>query len=327
MALKAGFIGTGGISRKHLNAMSEMKDKVEITALCDVFEDAAKARAEEYGGKVYTEYKKMLDDEDLDIVFICVPPDSHGSIEIDCAEKGLHMLVEKPVNLYLEDAIKANEAIKKAGVVTSVGYLAGYSNMDKALKKFLDERTIGMIVSERWGGVAGNEGHWWRVMDRSGGMLHEQATHQLNTMRYYAGDVVEVYQKTALRVNADIPNHTIPDTEITTLLFKSGAVGFLANTCTMINGGGSGRMDLVVEGHIRIQPGRDGIKIIPDGAATIEVGDEPALSLDESFIEAILTGDTSLVTDNYENGLKTAAITIGAIESSKTNKPVDVYQP
>ena len=327
MALKAGFIGTGGISGKHLNAMAAMEDKVEITALCDVFEEAAKARAEQFGGSVYTDYKKMLDDEDLDIAFICVPPDSHADIEVHCAEKGLHMLVEKPVNLYLEDAIKANEAIKKAGVVTSIGYLAGYSNQDRALRKFLADKTIGMIVSERWGGVAGDENHWWRVIDRSGGMLHEQATHQLNTMRYYAGAVVEVYQKTALRANAGLPNHTIPDTEITTLLFKSGAIGFLANTCTMINGGGSGRMDIVVEGHIRIQPGRDGIKIIPEGSATIEVGDEPVLDLDQSFIEAILTGDTSLVTDNYENGLRTAAITIAAIESSKTNKPVKVYQP
>ncbi len=150
MALKAGFIGTGGISKKHLNAMVEMKDKVEITALCDVFPAAAKARADEYGGKVYTDYKKMLDDEELDIAFICVPPDSHADIEVSVAQKGLHMLVEKPVNLYLEDAIRANEAIKKAGIITSVGYLAGYNNVDKAIKKFLADKTIGMIVSERW---------------------------------------------------------------------------------------------------------------------------------------------------------------------------------
>ena len=164
-------------------------------------------------------------------------------------------------------------------------------------------------------------------MDRSGGMLHEQATHQLNTMRYYAGNVVEVYQKSALRVNADLPNHTVPDSEITTLVFESGAIGFLVNTCAMVNGGGSGRMELVVEGHIRLQPGRDGIKILPDGATTIEISDEPILDLDQSFIEAILTGDTSLVTDDFENGLRTAAITIAAIESAKTSKPVKVYQP
>ena len=189
--LKAGFIGTGGISQKYLSAMAEMKDKVEIAALCDAREEAAKARAATYGGKVYTDYKKMLDDEDLNVVFICVPPDSHKDMEILAAQKGLHMLVEKPVNLYMDDAIRANEAIKKAGVVTCVGYTAGYSNVDQAIKKFLADKKIGMVSSERWGGVAGDENHWWRVMDRSGGMLHEQATHQLNTVRYFAGDAIK----------------------------------------------------------------------------------------------------------------------------------------
>ncbi len=327
MTLKAGFIGTGGISRKHLSAMAEMKDKVEIAALCDISEEAVKERAEQYGGKTYTDYKKMLDDAELDMVFICVPPSAHADMEVLVAEKGLHMLVEKPVNLYLDDAIRAHEAIKKAGVVTSVGYLAGYSNMDRALRKFLADKTIGMIVSERWGGVAGGETHWWRVMEVSGGMLHEQATHQLNTMRYYAGDVVEVYKRDAMRINTDLPNHNIPDCEIVTLLFKSGAVGYITTTAALTNGGGSGRMDIIIEGHIRIQPGRGDIKILPEGAATIEIGDGPVLNLDESFVEAILTGDTSLVTDNYENGLKTTAITLAANESAKTNKPVAVYQP
>ena len=69
------------------------------------------------------------------------------------------------------------------------------------------------------------------------------------------------------------------------------------------------------------------MKVMPDGAATIEVGDEPVLDLDQAFIEAILTGDQSLVTDDFENGLKTTAITLAAIESAKTNKPVAVYQP
>jgi len=327
MTLKAGFIGTGGISGKHLRAMAEMEDKVEISALCDTREEAARARAEEFGGKVYTDYKKMLDDEDLDIVFICVPPDSHGDMEVLAAQKGLHILVEKPVDLYLENAIRANEAIKKAGVVTCVGYTAGYSNVDQAVRKFLADKTIGMVAAERWGGVAGDENHWWRVMERSGGMLHEQATHQLNTVRYFAGDVVEVYKKDALRVNTDLANHTIPDCEIVTMLFKSGAVGYITTTSALIKGGGSGRMDIILEGHIRLQLGRGGVTVLPEGAATIEVEDKPTLNLDQAFIEAILTGDRSLVRNNYEDGLKTTAITLAANESAKTSKPVKVYQP
>ena len=86
-------------------------------------------------------------------------------------------------------------------------------------------------------------------------------------------------------------------------------------------------MDIILEGHIRLQPGRGDVKILPEGAATIEIDDKPVLNLDQSFIEAILTGDRSLITDDYENGLKTTAITLAANESAKTNKPVKVYQP
>ena len=327
MALKAGFIGTGGISRKHLTAMSEMKDKVEIAALCDVKEEAVKARAEQFGGKVYTDYRKMLDDEDLDMAFICVPPDVHADMEVLVAQKGLHMLVEKPVNLYMDDAIRAYEAIKKAGVVTCVGYTAGYSNADKALKKFLADKTIGMVSAERWGGVAGDENHWWRVMDRSGGMLHEQATHQLNTVRYFAGDVVEVYKIEALRVNTDMPNHTIPDCEIVTLAFKSGAVGYITTTAALTKGGGASHIDFIIEGHMRLQLGREGVTVLPKDAATIEIEDKPAMNLDQAFVEAILTGDRSLVKNDFEDGLRTTAITLAANESARTGRPVKVYQP
>ncbi len=327
MTLKAGFIGTGGISGKHLNAMAEMKDKVSINALCDVREEAARARSREFGGEVYTDYRKMLDDEELDIVFICVPPDSHADIEVRAAEKGLHMLVEKPVDLYLENAIRANEAIGNANLVTCVGYTAGYSNADQAIKDFLADRKIGMVAAQRWGGVAGDENHWWRVMDRSGGMLHEQATHQLNTVRYFAGDVVEVYKKDALRVNTDMANHTIPDCEIVTMLFKSGAIGYITTTAALTKGGGGSQIDMVIEGHIRLQLGRGGPTILPEGAATIQIEDKPTLNLDQAFIEAILTGDRSLVKNNYEDGLKTTAITLAANESAKTGKPVKVYQP
>ena len=325
--LKAGFIGTGGISMKHLNAMAEMKDKVEITALCDVFEASAKAKAEQFGGKVYTDYKKMLDDEDLNVVFICVPPNAHADMEILVAQKGLHILVEKPVNLYLEDAIKANEAIKKAGVVSCVGYMAGYSNVDQAIKKFLSDKTIGMVAAERWGGVPGDENHWWRAMDKSGGMLHEMATHQLNSIRYFVGDVVEVYKKDALRVNTDMPKHTVPDSEIVTMLFKNGAIGYITTNCALTKGGGSGRMDIIIEGHIRLQIGGDNVNIMPQDSAKMEIEDKPTMNLDQAFIQAIITGDKSLVKTNYEDGLRTAAITIAANESAKINKPVKVYQP
>ena len=67
--IKVGFIGTGGIAGAHMSNIAKFDD-VEFAAMCDVSEDRAKARSEEYGGKPYTDYRQMFDQENLDAVVI-----------------------------------------------------------------------------------------------------------------------------------------------------------------------------------------------------------------------------------------------------------------
>jgi hypothetical protein len=76
-----------------------------------------------------------------------------------------------------------------------------------------------------------------------------------------------------------------------------------------------------------LQIGGDNVNIMPQDSAKIEIEDKPTMNLDQAFIQAILTGDKSLVKTDYEDGLRTSAITIAANESAKINKPVKVYQP
>ena len=140
--VRVGLIGSQFVSGIHAESLKYVPD-AEIFAVASPTEEHVRTFAQEHDiPNYFTDYKKMLDEAELDMVFICVPPSAHADMEVLVAERGLHMLVEKPVNLYLDDAIRAHEAIKKAGVVTSVGYLAGYSNMDRALRKFVADKTI-----------------------------------------------------------------------------------------------------------------------------------------------------------------------------------------
>jgi len=109
-------------------------------------------------------------------------------------------------------------------------------------------------------------------------------------------------------------------------MFKSGAIGYITTTAALTKGGGGSHIDMIVEGHIRLQIGGE-VKILPKDAAEIKVEDKPEMNLDQAFIKAILTGDKSLVKNDFEDGLKTTAITLAANESAKTGKPVEVYQP
>ena len=321
--VKVGFVGTGGIAHSHLRRLSESLD-ASVVALCDIAEDRAKAAVETYGGQPYTDYRKMLDEADLDAVYFCLPPFAHSDAEIRAAERGLHVFVQKPVVMHIETGIGISEAIQKAGVISCVGYQLRYSNTTIAARDFLADKTIGMVACHRWGGIAGGPSHWWRVMDKSGGMLHEQATHQLDMLRYAAGEIVEVYKIDAMKVNTDQENHTIPDAEVVTLQFENGAAGYISTNSSLINGGGSTSTEFIIEGHMILQLGRGGVKILPEGAGVIDVPDTPVLSIDEAFIKAIQTGDQSIIRSSYADGLKSAAVTIAANQSSREGRPVRV---
>ncbi|MCM8809514.1 MAG: Gfo/Idh/MocA family oxidoreductase, partial [Candidatus Omnitrophica bacterium] len=76
MEIKIGFIGCGGIANAHMNALSKIEG-VKFLGMCDVDENRAKAASEKFGGKFYTDYKKMLQELELDACFICLPPFAH----------------------------------------------------------------------------------------------------------------------------------------------------------------------------------------------------------------------------------------------------------
>src|SRR4051794_24493351 len=71
-----GFVGTGGIARHHLEQLAGLEG-VRIGAVCDVVEERARATAEKFGGTVYGDYARMLENEKLDGLYVCVPPAMH----------------------------------------------------------------------------------------------------------------------------------------------------------------------------------------------------------------------------------------------------------
>src|SRR6476646_344535 len=103
-------------------------------------------------------------------------------------------------------------------------------------RRYLDGKTIAMVTSHRWGGLP--QTPWWRVMGQSGGQLVEQTPHQVDLMRYLAGEIVEVHARYATRVLGDVPNLDIPDVQVVNLQFASGAVGSLTTSCALREGGG-----------------------------------------------------------------------------------------
>ncbi|HDD34326.1 MAG TPA: hypothetical protein ENG30_04150, partial [Thermofilaceae archaeon] len=84
--LKIGFIGCGGIARAHANRLVRFSD-VELVAFSDIAVGKAEALAHKFGGRAYSDWREMLDRENLDIVFICLPPFAHQDEVMVAAEK------------------------------------------------------------------------------------------------------------------------------------------------------------------------------------------------------------------------------------------------
>ena len=114
MKQKWAIIGCGRISYKHIEAMIKNSDTIELVALCDLVEERAIDRKEQYEAsiksdvKVYTDYEKMFAENDIDVVTISSESGYHAKHALDSLNHGCHVLIEKPMAMTLEEVDAIN---------------------------------------------------------------------------------------------------------------------------------------------------------------------------------------------------------------------------
>ncbi|WP_220451313.1 Gfo/Idh/MocA family protein [Nocardioides dongkuii] len=216
--LRVGCVGTGFIAGKHLAALSAFDD-VDIVAVADAVAPRAVAVAAEHDARSYADGQTLMDTEDLDAVWFCVPPFAHGVLEETAVRRGLPFFVEKPLAHDLATAERLALLIEDAGLTTAVGYHWRYLDLvDRARELVADRPPV--LVSGFW--LDGTPPvPWWVDRDRSGGQLVEQTTHVLDLARLLVGEVSEVV---AAHVPAEDDEH-VPLASTVSLRFRSGAVG------------------------------------------------------------------------------------------------------
>ncbi len=318
-AVKIGFIGAGGNARGHMQRLSEV-DEAQIVAICDLNEETARSATDEFGGAIYTDYHPMLDEAEMDALYVSIPPFAHTDAEILAAQAGLHLFVEKPVVLDMDKGLEILDAIQSAGVLSSVGYQLRLLDTANRIKRYLADRTVAMVSSHRWGGLPGV--HWWRVMDQSGGQLHEQTTHQLDLIRYMTGhEVVEVYARYDLLTMTDVEDMTVPDSQAAILTFDNGTIATITTSPMMTQGGGKSDISFLLRDQM-IGWATNAVSVTGAAAPELEGDVQETPNIDATFVQAIIAGDQSLIPCSYEDGLRTADVTLAANDSARTGKPV-----
>jgi len=310
--LRIGSVGAGGNARGHMQRVAAIEG-VSIAAICDVDAARAGSAAEQFGAQAYTNHHELLDAAGLDALYVSVPPFAHTDAELQAAGRGIHLFVEKPVHLSMDEALRVCEAVDDGGIISCVGYQLRYLDPTQRLRRWLSGKTIGMVTATRWGGLPGTP--WWRKMAESGGQLVEQTTHQIDLMRYFAGEVTEVSARYALRTMGDVEGLDIPDSQALWLQFSSGALGAVTTSCMADTGGGKGELDLLLRGQ-RVGWAADHLTSSPEVPELAGPYAETP-NIDQAFIEAVRQGDQSKVLSSYFDAVRTLDITLAANRSAE----------
>jgi len=152
--IRIGFIGTGGIAGTHLANYLKMPD-VEVVCGCDIVPGKAEAFFKKYkveGARSYTDHREMLDKEELDGVSICTYNSQHAPCAIDALNKGINVLVEKPMSITTEEAAEMIRAEKKSGKILSIGFQPRCDDNNKMVKKIVQSGVLGDIYYIQTGG-------------------------------------------------------------------------------------------------------------------------------------------------------------------------------
>jgi len=139
---RAGIIGCGTIFPMHAQSLNNIKG-VKLVAVSDIKEGRAKQRAKAYRCSYYTDYKKMLDEADLDTVHICTPHYLHMPMVLEAAKRKIDTITEKPMALDPVQAEREIKAAKKAGITFGVISQNRFNPGSQLVKKRIKDGSLG----------------------------------------------------------------------------------------------------------------------------------------------------------------------------------------
>ena len=329
--IRLGLIGCGGRAGAHMNSWTQMSD-VEIVAVADPREERAKAACEKFGGtpRIYRDHTELYDNESadtLDAVVICVEPTAHTDIEERAIEMGLPFIVEKPMALDLEKAEKIAAMIKEKNLITSVGFQDRYLDLMEMVKEEISKHEGGGLVYGAWvGGIPGV--WWWQKKDTCGGQLVEQNIHLLDGLRWLYGEPLSVYATCSRGINQPgkrgvLPEYETDDHSTAVLRFENNVTATLVSACYSKSvrprcGLYITMEDVVIDYRLR----NNLIMTTAQGTTDTPRNVDQTYLLDRAFIDALKTGDRSLIRSDYEDALKTHKIAFAANRSMETGEVV-----
>lgn len=347
-------LGCGKVAHLHAKAIQNLPS-ARLSGVWSRSINTAKNFADQYKVQFYTEIEKLVKEQKVDLVIVCTPHPFHLEPVLEAAAAGANILVEKPLASTLVDSDKIIEACKNAGVKLGVISQRRWYEPVKRVKEAIESGKIGKPVfgtinmlgwrdknyydSDEWRGTWEMEG---------GGVLVNQAPHQLDLFLWFMGEIDEVY---GLWRNLNHPYIEVEDTAVAIVKFKSGAIGNIIVSNSQkpgiygkvhVHGENGASVGVQTDGGAMFIAGMSGILEPPVNDIWSVPGEEKMLekwkaedsahfnSIDpmvfymerqiEDFLNAIQNNTQPLVSG--EDGRRTVELFTAIYRSTRDNKPV-----
>ena len=320
-AIRIGMFGAGRMAHIHAEHLRAIAPEAKIVAACSLSGERAREMAARWGGRAYTDYRRMLDETEMDAAYICTPTTTHAEIGLACVERGIHLFVEKPLDLDLAAARRLVDAAEAASVLALVAFHWRYTEGYQRAQELIDGAPVA-LVNLRWYWTRPPI-HWMWRRDEAGGQIVDQNIHLLDLSRGLAGDVATVYaayNERQVNFEADFDDW---DGYALTLRYKRGAVGVCAGSYALFP-------------EIQLGPAADFalrdrlVRVTDQGAHLYTPGGvqewrnrEPFhRSVNRAFIQALRTGDPSFIRTPLASGFRSTAVALAANHSAEMGRPV-----
>ena len=226
-------LGCGRIATRHADLLSNAQiNGAKLVAVCDVQRDRADAFSKKYGVPAFYSIEDLLNQKNIDVVSVLSPSGSHAANTIQVAKAGKHVVVEKPMAMRLEDADAMIAACDAASVMLFVVKQNRFNVPIVKAREALDAGRFGKLVlgtvRVRW---CRDQSYYdtdaWRgTWQMDGGVLANQASHHVDMLEWFMGDVESVHAR-AITALVDIEAE---DTAVATVKFRNGALGIIEAT-------------------------------------------------------------------------------------------------
>lgn len=326
-----GVVGAGRIGKIHIANMIQLPN-VRIKTVADPFADELQEWFETSGAENLTDdYQEIINDHEIDVLFICSPTDTHIALIEAAAEKSKHVFCEKPISFSHEETLGAFEKVKKSGIKVQIGFNRRFDRNFASVRKAVSKNEIGNVhmvkITSR-----DPEAPPLDYVARSGGIFFDMTIHDFDMARFLAdSEVEEIYAQGGALVNPDIAQYEDIDTAVITLKYKNGAYGVIDNSRQAVYGydqrvevfGSKGQVVADNETETRV-------KLFTEDLVK---EDKPLYFFLERYMDAFVEEITDFftaiqddeeVSPSFEDGIKAQQLAFAAKESYLSGKPVKV---